>query len=210
MAVFLKKIDDISIPTIFYNEPTVIDFDTDLSPISAFEGVLPTGVGTYHVNSPGNYGFFDDVDVNMDYTWQFEVAPIPEPAYTCIGFEPPCDSPDVALTVKKNKCIPLKTELIDEDGFAITDADIEYPPVLFPVDFVGGTILSDVVAVDGLAPSQATDGNQFEFIGGRWCFNLKIKDYYKAPGKYIFEMRTGNSEEYIIEPTCTVTIVVEK
>ena len=33
MAVFLKKIDDISIPTIFYNEPTVIDFDTDLSPI---------------------------------------------------------------------------------------------------------------------------------------------------------------------------------
>ncbi len=77
MAVFLRKIDDISIPTIFYNEPTVIDLYTELSPISAFEGVLPTGIGTYQVGSPGNYGMTGTV--NMDYTWQFEVAPVPEP-----------------------------------------------------------------------------------------------------------------------------------
>ena len=145
-------------------------------------------------------------------THAFLLTPVPEPAliYSCVGFEPPCNSTDVALTVKKNKCIPLKTELIDENGISITDADLEYPPVLASASFAGGAIPSEVATVGGLPPSQATDGNQFEFIGGRWCFNLKVKDHYSGPGTYTFEMVSGNQEEYVIEPTCTVTIVVEK
>jgi len=143
------------------------------------------------------------------YAWAVRDGDV-VPYLSCAGFEPPCDSPDVALTVKKNKCIPLKTELIDENDISITDTDIEYPPVLVLVNFAGSAMPSEVVAVDGLPPSKATDGNQFEFIGGRWCFNLKVKDYYTAPGTYTFELRTGSQEEYIIEPTGTVKIVVEK
>lgn len=132
------------------------------------------------------------------------------PTYSCTGFEAPCDGADVALSVKKNKCIPLKTELLDKNGFPITDADIEYPPVLVLVNFEPAVIPPDIVAIDGLPQSQATDGNQFEFIGGRWCFNLKVKDYYTAPGIYTFEMMTGNQGEYIINSTCRVAIAVEK
>lgn len=131
-------------------------------------------------------------------------------SYSCAGFEPPCDSTDVALTVKKNKCIPLKTELIDENGYAITDADIEYPPVLVLASFAGAVVTSEIVNVDGLPPGQTTEGNQFEFIGGRWCLNLKVKDFYTAPGEYNFRMVSGDLGEYVIEPTCTVTIWVEK
>jgi hypothetical protein len=93
---------------------------------------------------------------------------------------------------------------------SFTNADIEYPPVLVLVSFAEGAIPSDIVTVDGLPPLQATDGNQFVCISGRWCFNLKVKDYYTAPGTYAFVMLTGNQDHYVIEPTGAVGIVVER
>jgi hypothetical protein len=41
-------------------------------------------------------------------------------------------------------------------------------------------------------------------------FNLKVKDYYTAPGTYVFVMLTGNQDNYVIEPTGAVGIVVER
>lgn len=155
-----------------------------------------------------------DVDGQLGIINQSEyityVTAAPIPIFSCAGFEPPCDSTDVALTAKKNKCIPLKTELTDEDGFPVTDTDIEFPPVLTLISFSGAPKPLGVETIEGLPPSRGTDGNQFEFIGGRWCFNLKVKDHYSAPGMYSFKMMTGNQDEYIIEPSCTVTILVEK
>jgi hypothetical protein len=52
---------------------------------------------------------------------------------------------------------------------SLTNADIEYPPVLVLVSFAEGAIPSDIVTVDGLPPLQATYGNQFVCISGKWC-----------------------------------------
>ena len=47
-----------------------------------------------------------------------------------------CDSTKVALTVKKNKCVLFKTEILDEDESPITDLDNEYPPAFVLIKFV--------------------------------------------------------------------------
>jgi hypothetical protein len=134
----------------------------------------------------------------------------PVPSYTSNGFEPPVDDPSVPFTVKKNKCVPLKTEIIGEDELPITDADIQSSPVLVLESFDGASQPDYFVEIEGVSSGEATVGNQFEFIGGRWCLNLKVKDYYTAPGLYVFKIISGNLEEYIIEPAPTIQIVVEK
>jgi hypothetical protein len=63
------------------------------------------------------------------------------------------------------------------------------------------------VTIEGLSPGQETDGNQFEFKGGRWVFNLKVKNY--SPGTYTVEMKPP-LDRYRIDPTCRATFVVEK
>ena len=60
---------------------------------------------------------------------------------------------------------------------------------------------------EGLSPGFETDGNQFEFIGGRWVFNLKVKNFY--PGTYTVKMRPPLNM-YRIDPTCRAKFVVEK
>jgi hypothetical protein len=132
----------------------------------------------------------------------------PPPSYSCAGFEPPCND---IITVKKNRCVPLKTELLDIDGLPITDADIMNPPIL---DFAYDPNMnepSDTTTFDGLPPAEATDGAQFVFIGGRWCYNLKIKDYYEGPGTYTVKMVSGDENEYVIGlANNEAIIVVEK
>ncbi|MGR3716512.1 MAG: hypothetical protein ACU0B1_07190, partial [Thermohalobaculum sp.] len=50
------------------------------------------------------------------------------PAYQCTGFEPPlADGP---VTVKKNRVLPLKAELVDGDGYFLGDGDLTAPPVV--------------------------------------------------------------------------------
>ena len=50
------------------------------------------------------------------------------PAYAWVGFEPPlADGP---VTVRGNRALPLEAELLDQDGFALTDADLSAAPVV--------------------------------------------------------------------------------
>ena len=59
-----------------------------------------------------------------------------------------------------------------------------------------------------LSAGQGTDGNQFEFDGTTWRFNLKIKNY-TAPGTYTVSMVSGDSDEYVIDPVCTGSFVID-
>jgi len=127
------------------------------------------------------------------------------PVLSCTGFEPPMDSGPV--TVKKNRALPLKAQLFDADGFAVTDLDIVAPPVI-QVLFDSG-LGGDPVDVTGeaLPAGQGTEGNQFEFGVDKWQFNLKTKNY-TAAGTYTITMISGDSTEYTIE-TCTAQFVIK-
>jgi hypothetical protein len=137
--------------------------------------------------------------------------PVTTPAYSIGGFEPPFDN---ITTIKgKNRCVPLRTELLDADGLPITDADISHPPILILEGFSSAIAPSDTTVFDGLPPSEATDGIHFVFNGHLWCFNLKIKDYYSdfGPGFYTFMMKSGDESEYLIDSEfAEVTFAVRK
>jgi len=127
------------------------------------------------------------------------------PCYSCLGFEPPMDKG--AVTVKKNRVLPFKAELIDLDGNPVTDADILSPPVI-QVWFDSGQAEDPVdVSEQALSAGQGTDGNQFEFSDGKWRFNLKTKNY-TAQGTYTIRMVSGNESEYVIESTCQAMFVI--
>ena len=65
------------------------------------------------------------------------------------------------------------------------------------------------VTSESLPAGQGTEGNQFVFTSeGKWQFNLKTTNY-SALGTYTISIITGNSSEYIINPSCTATFVIE-
>ncbi len=125
------------------------------------------------------------------------------PAYACAGFEPPLAGGPV--TARGNRALPLKAELLDEDGFALTDADLGAAPVV-QVTYhsgIGGT--PEDVSDQALWAGQGSAGNRFVFNGERWRFNLKVGNY-SAPGTYVISMIAGG--DYRIEPTCEAEFVV--
>lgn len=128
----------------------------------------------------------------------------------CVGFEYPMDSG--AVTVKKNRVLPLKVQFLDMDGNMVTDHDIAAPPVLqvhydsyieeYPVD------VTDDVRSAGKR-SKHSKGNQFAFSkDSNWELNLDTKKF-TAQGTYTLSIVTGNDVEYGIVPMCEVTFVVE-
>ena len=64
------------------------------------------------------------------------------------------------------------------------------------------------VTGDALSAGHGTDGNQFEFDGTMWRFNLKIKNY-SAEGTYAVSMVSGDTSEYVIDPACTGSFVID-
>jgi len=125
--------------------------------------------------------------------------------YSCSGFDPPMDKG--AVRVKKNRVLPLKAVLLDENGYLLTDADISAPPVI-QVMWNSATAGAAIdVTDDALSAGKGTEGNQFEFRDGKWQFNLKTKNY-TAPGTYTVTMTSGDMC-YVIESTCTATFKIE-
>jgi len=163
--------------------------------------------GPYHpITNP--FGTGGAVSDNVDFdTWMTTpvdgVCP-PPPAYACVGFEPPMDKG--AVKVKKNRVLPLKAELLDGE-YSVTDADITAPPVI-QVMYNSGAGPAVDANDDALSAGFGTEGNEFEFRDGKWQFNLKTKNY-SAPGTYTVTMVSGDSSEYIIDPMCTATFVIE-
>ena len=134
----------------------------------------------------------------MNYT------PWTEGYNSSFGFDPPMDK---VVKVKKNKVLPLSTELSDMNGDPVTDADIISVPVA-QILFEPGTADADDVSGEALPAGQGTDGNQFEFSGGKWRLNLKTKNF-TAPGIYTIKMVSGNGCDYVIAPIVSATFVIE-
>ena len=132
------------------------------------------------------------------------VAIAPPPTYSCSGFDPPMASGPV--TVKKNRVLPLKAELLDGGGNAITDLDVASPPVI-QVLFDSGMGGDPVDVTDQALPAgQGTEGNQFVFSDGKWHFNLKTKNY-TAVGTYTISMVSGDDSEYTVD-SCVAEFVI--
>jgi hypothetical protein len=124
----------------------------------------------------------------------------------CIGFEPPMDS--YPVMVKKNRALPLKAEVFNDEGYAMTDADSVAPPVV-QIWFDGEIINDDLNEVEALPAGQGDEGNQFVFTDdGKWQFNLKASNY-TAEGKYTVMMASGDDSEYVFEPTCVTEFVIK-
>ncbi|MHC4748604.1 MAG: right-handed parallel beta-helix repeat-containing protein [Planctomycetota bacterium] len=156
-------------------------------------------------NGPGTG---DAVSENVDFSPWLTSSPgdtCPPPPYYCVGFKPPMD--EGAVKVKKNRVLPLKAELIDMEGYPLTDAEIIAPPVV-QVVFQPTSGDAEDVTDDALPAGQGTEGNQFVFTGSNWQFNLKTKNY-SAAGTYAVTMVSGNECEYTIESTCEAVFVIE-
>ncbi len=140
--------------------------------------------------------------------YSFLVDAVAPPTISCAGFEPPMDNGPV--TVKKNRALPLKAGFLDEGGNPITDTNIVSLPVIQVLfDSELGESPVDVTG-DAFPEGHGTDGNQFEFDTSteKWQFNLKTKNY-DASGAYTITVDSGDDFEYVIDPTCTATFVVE-
>ena len=112
------------------------------------------------------------------------------------------------VTVKNNRVLPLKAQLIDQYGDLIIDTDIASPPVLQVTGKDSGGSNADLTN-QGLFAGQGTDKKQFVFTAdGKWQFNLNTKNYSK-PGTYTISILTGNSSEYVIEPSCRALFMIE-
>lgn len=134
-----------------------------------------------------------------------ELSP-PAPVYTCVGFQSPADKP---IHVKKNSTIPLKAQLFYIDSSPVVGTDIVSDPVLkvyFKSNTGGGTYdVTGTVHSVGLG----TDGNRFVFTtDGIWQFNLKTPGSI-AKGTYTLSIESGDKSEYLIDPTCKASVVVE-
>lgn len=131
------------------------------------------------------------------------IGPTPLDVFACDGFAWPFE---VALSLQKrvNRAIPLKTGLLDSDGFPMTDLDISAPPVV-DVSFspVVGGVTEDLT--EQLVPlGQANTDNIFRFDPGTqsWVYNLGTTPY-DAAGTYVVTMKSGDSTSYVIDPDCS-------
>ena len=113
------------------------------------------------------------------------------------------------VTVKKNRALPLKVQLLDLYSLPIADLDITAPPALQVLYDSGAGGYPVDVTDQALPASQGTDGNQFVFTTDvKWQFNLKTSNY-SAAGTYTIYMTTGDASEYIIDPMCEASLAIK-
>jgi hypothetical protein len=131
------------------------------------------------------------------------IGPSPIDVLACDGFAPPFVAA-LSLNGRVNRAIPSKAQLLDGDGFPVTDLDLEAARVVnvfFMPVMVGAT--EDLT--DQLEPlSNADTGNiiRYDQDTQSWVYNLGTKPY-GASGTYVVTMKSGDASSYIIDPTCS-------
>jgi hypothetical protein len=140
------------------------------------------------------------------YTCHLAVGPgTATSAYLSDGFEPPMDGD--AVSVKKNRVLPLKVRLFRNDGTLVTNLDVINPPVV-QVRFVDGEGVATDVTDDALPAGMGADGNVFSYSdNGMWHYNLKTSNY-SAPGTYYVEMVSGDTSEYLLSNVIESSFVI--
>ncbi len=127
------------------------------------------------------------------------------PALGCVGFLPPFDGP-LGFDTGSKQTLPVRMELLDGDGFTVTDKDIpenadgkRRPPVINVV--FDGAILGDVPGEDDdlLSPGSADRDNLFRYDedSGTWSHNLGT-ERFAAPGTYTVTVTSGDKGAYVI------------
>ncbi|MBN1471578.1 MAG: LamG domain-containing protein [Syntrophaceae bacterium] len=123
------------------------------------------------------------------------------PTLACPGFEPPMANGPVK--VKKNRTLPIKTELFDSDGIEVIGTALHTSPVIQVLYYPLASGDATDVSHDALSSGQGTEGNQFIFTEeGKWQFNLKTTNY-TAPGTYSIQIISGDDTEYTIDQSYT-------
>jgi Glycine rich protein len=148
---------------------------------------------------------------NTIYTSGFQdgdgliIIKVVAPSLSCVGFESPMNSGPVK--VKHNRVLPLKAQLFNATEIPVIETALSAFP-LIQVLYNSSTAPAVDVTDQALSDGQGTPANQFEFSGGKWQFNLETKKY-TAPGTYTITMVSGNTSEYLINPTCVAKFVIE-
>gem|GEM_PF-826764 len=168
--------------------------------------LLGTAVDTTYTNIELDYfglsskstgtAFFDNVSI------QASTAPI----YSCVGFSEPFANG--AVKVSKNRVLPFKAKMIDENNQLVYDYNINSPPVIQVTFDAAINDSAYDVSTQLLSSGHGTDGNQFEFSGYDWRYNLNANNF-DASGTYTVTMVSGDEREYVIGSTCTGTFVID-
>ena len=137
------------------------------------------------------------------------------PVYSCEGFEPPMNLASlppamgggvIARKVAKNRALPFKATLVDADGNRVTNLATA-PRLEVQLDAETNGPEADVVEYALLSGGGSTS-DAFELSGNTWQFNLRAKDF-GAPQRYTATMTSGDTNEYLIDPTCRGVFLVE-
>jgi len=137
-------------------------------------------------------------DERFDWT---RVDVIPLPTLSCEGFKAPADR-DVRIN-RPNRVVPLRMQLVDEDGAYVGDYELA-SPVLQVAYSSGGDFEQFADALD--YAGRGNEGNQFIFDGAYWAFNLGTRGL--ASGTYQLSVTSGDASQYVVNPSCEVTVVI--
>lgn len=143
----------------------------------------------------------------LGWPWAIAVVSRLVPRYACAGFDDIADTP---LKVTRPRTIPLRAELLDQ-GLPVAGDGLAAAPVV-QVDFASGAPAEPPADVTDLVPppDRAFVGNQFLYkeASARWFHGLQtIK--MSPPGTYTITMVSGDDREYVIDPPCAATYVIE-
>lgn len=174
--------------------------------------VIHSGVHYEDLSGPRELGVQIGIDGSGEPTHvkydNVKVEIIEPTPVSCVGFESPMANGPVKVR-GKNRALPLKAELLDDGGAALTDAHLASTPVLQVLYDAGQGAGAVDVTDEALPAGQQTEGNQFIFTtDGKWQYNLSTKNY-TAPGTYHLSIVTGDVEEYEISPSCQASFVVD-
>lgn len=188
----------------------------------------PTGTYSdlYQASQNPTFGWFTSYDMTEEGAWTLtlaarkgadlagvsicihtlgEACDAPPAVYGCAGSEagaffPPADK-DIRVR-QQNRVIPLQMACTDGAGNALGSADIA-PPVLVVTKQPAGP------ATTGNAPflhsGLGTDANEFVFRGGRWHFNLSLKNF-TGSGMYEISAIAGGTDLLLGAPVATLII----
>lgn len=129
------------------------------------------------------------------------------PGMSCFGFLPPLQM--YPVSVKKNRVLPLKMQLFDDEGVLVTDRDVATPPS-FQIMFSPNSPSAPIdVTTDAEFVGEGANDYQFVFTDeGYWQYNLKIRNF-SEPGTYTVRVVSGDEWNYVIDPSCETSLLIE-
>lgn len=131
------------------------------------------------------------------------------PAKTCQGFLPPLQ-PGRTVTMKKGgRTLPLKALLLDDAGAPVTPGLLTALPAV-QLLYSSAAGVEPVDMTSAVAPAGRSN-HRLAFRSndeGTLIYNLKTKKNF-PPGTYTVQMVSGAGTEYVVDPTCAATFVIQ-